>query len=244
MGPHGGSGGCGSIHLPASGKAAPASLISWVTSVFTRPSPAATRLVGMRRTPRPARWPPKLTGKSAKGNARDLPTRRHPNISRRPAHLVSGVCSGMILSVLKHVRRHPRALPLLQARVCVPLPLHAGLVCGVWRSGGLSLCCCCWLWSLSLSSGICCWPPSLEPVPAPGPTRRSYSAVKSSCLPSTRLTTNAPSKELVPYDQHQHQHQRNSKGCQTGDGARAAAGVRRKHGARLTACRSRRAAGT
>ena len=49
-------------HLPASGKAAPASLISWVTSVFTRPSPAATRLVGMRRTPRPARWPPKLTG--------------------------------------------------------------------------------------------------------------------------------------------------------------------------------------
>ena len=154
MGPHGGSGGCGSTHLPASGKAAPASLISWVTSVFTRPSPAATRLVGMRRTPRPARWPPKLTGKSAKGNARDLPTRRHPNISRRPAHLVSGVCSGMILSVLKHVRRHPRALPLLQARVCVPLPLHAGLVCGVWRSGGLSLCCCCWLWSLSLSSGI------------------------------------------------------------------------------------------
>ena len=193
----------------------------------------------------PSRWRRETYRKSAKGNPRDLPGRQHPNIPAAGAHphvrslqRDDFVCAG------KHVRRHPRALRLVHARVCVPLPLHAGLVCGVWRSGGLSLCCCCWLWSLSLFSGICCWPPSLDPVPAPGPTRRSHSAVKSSCLPSTRLTTNAPSNELVPYDQHQHQHQRNSKGCQTGDGARAAAGVRRKHGARLTACRSRRAAGT
>ena len=35
----------GSTHRPASGKATPASFISWVTKVFTRPSPAATRLV-------------------------------------------------------------------------------------------------------------------------------------------------------------------------------------------------------
>lgn len=50
----------GSTHRPASGKATPASFISWVTKVFTRPSPAATRLVvGM----------PKLTGRPIGGGA-------------------------------------------------------------------------------------------------------------------------------------------------------------------------------
>ena len=48
---------------------------------------------------------------------------------------------------------------------------------------------------------------------------------KRSCLPSTRLMTNAPRKELVPYAAYaaQDQHQRDSKGGETGEGARAAA---------------------
>lgn len=90
----------GSTHLPASGKAAPASLISWVTSVFTRPSPAATRLVGMRSRPAGGA---KLTGSPRRGTLGTSPG-ASTLTSRRPAHiLMSGVCSGMILCVLENM---------------------------------------------------------------------------------------------------------------------------------------------
>ena len=84
------------------------------------------------------------------------------------------------------------------------------------------------LWTLSsvLSLGLLLatilpWTPCLLLDQHSTATQRK----KRSCLPSTRLTTNAPRKELVPYAAYaaQDQHQRDSKGGETGEGARAAA---------------------
>ena len=127
---------------------------------------------------------------------------------------------------------------------------HAAIACEcsypamIWRVRRelvcLSLCVVCvvsvCVWTLALSlvsaAGHLPWTPCLLLDQHGTATQWG----KRSCLPSTRLTTNAPRKELVPYallPQHQDQHQRDSKGCETGDGARAAADVRTERGSLL-----------
>lgn len=235
-----------STHRLASGKAS-ASLISWVTKVFTRPSPAATRLVvGMLHSSgRPARLhcPRARAARSPAGSPRGgkeadqyLPTAASSDLCAR-----TKAVSLLLWSVFCE-ERHPGAH-------CRSFG-HAAIACEcsypamIWRVRRelvcLSLCVVCvvsvCVWTLALSlvsaAGHLPWTPCLLLDQHGTATQWG----KRSCLPSTRLTTNAPRKELVPYallPQHQDQHQRDSKGCETGDGARAAADVRTERGSLL-----------
>ena len=186
----------GSTHPPASGEAVPASLISWVTKVFTRPSPAATRLVGMR-SPSPSRgvcpgrgFSPLVTGgRGASTSCPDSTALQGDDFVLCARHVprhTKAVCGRCVRCVCgaphTHTARCGSCKHVAMACACsypVMMVWRGGYT---WRSGCLSLRAAAisgrTLCARALSWGICCWPPPLDPVPAPGPTRCSHSAVK------------------------------------------------------------------
>ena len=175
----------GSTHRPASGEAVPASLISWVTKVFTRPSPAATRLVGMRFCRRPAWCPgrgfsPLVTGgRGASTSCPDSTALQGDDFVLCARHVprhTKAVCGRCVRCVCGAPHTH-RALRLVQARgngVCVLLSCHDGLAWGVHVAVRLPVSqSCCYLWEDSLCAGSLLG--DLLLATSPGPCACSWS---------------------------------------------------------------------
>lgn len=123
-----------------------------------------------------------------------------------PRH-TKAVCGRCVRCVCGAPHTH-RALRLVQARgngVCVLLSCHDGLAWGVHVAVRLPVSqSCCYLWEDSLCAGSLLGDLLLATSPGPcacswSNTVQPFSGKNRSCLPSTRLTANAPSKESASY---------------------------------------------